>query len=90
MPPRGPIKSAGTPCSPAGSLTSPSCSTDALNDFFYDQILETFYEDREVLEAQQHYIDSNGAPPPEVDINADAGALQARQVLDRLIAAEAA
>ena len=52
------------------------------------QILDTFLEDKEVLEAQQRFIDTNGKPP-EVDINADAGALQARKIFAGLIKAEA-
>ncbi len=59
-----------------------------LNDFFYDQILNTSLEDKEVLEAQQQFIDTHGKPS-EIDINADAGALQARQTLAPLIEAEA-
>ena len=58
-----------------------------LNDFFYNQILDTFLEDKEVLEAQQKFIDTNGKPP-EIDINTDAGTLQARKILVGLIKAE--
>ena len=56
--------------------------------FFYDQILNTFLEDKEVLEAQQQFIDTHWKPS-EIDINADAGALQAGQTLARLIEEEA-
>ena len=59
-----------------------------LSDFFYNQILDTFLEDKEVLEAQQRFIDTNGKPP-KVDINADAGALQTRKIFAGLIKAEA-
>jgi len=40
--------------------------------FFYDQILNTFLEDKEVLAAHQQFIDTNGKPS-EIDINEDAG-----------------
>lgn len=59
-----------------------------LNDFFYNQILDTFLEDKEVLEAQQKFIDTK-EKPPEVGINVDAGAHQARKILAGLIKAEA-
>ena len=45
----------------------------------------TFFEDVGLIEAQQRSIDRMPAGLAQVDINADAGVLAARRVLDRLI-----
>lgn len=51
----------------------------------YEQSVRAFNEDLAILEAQQErWTDA----VPRVDINADAGALQARRVMDGLLAAE--
>jgi len=46
---------------------------------------EAFGEDKLVLEAQQKIIDLDPAAP-QIDIDADAGGLQARRIVDRLLA----
>jgi phenylpropionate dioxygenase-like ring-hydroxylating dioxygenase large terminal subunit len=46
---------------------------------------EAFGEDKLVLEAQQTIIDLDPAAP-QIDIDADAGGLQARRIVDRLLA----
>ena len=48
-----------------------------------------FYEDVGIIEAQQKSLDTMADPSLLIDINADAGPLQAARILDRLIAAEA-
>lgn len=53
----------------------------------YEQSLRAFNEDLVIIEAQQQRMDS---AIPTVDVNADSGVLQARRLLDRLLAAEAA
>ncbi|MDC0033246.1 aromatic ring-hydroxylating dioxygenase subunit alpha [Alphaproteobacteria bacterium] len=60
----------------------------ALNEMFHDQIYEAFLEDQALLELQQSRINQYGRADNEIDINADNGVLQARRILDRLIAAE--
>lgn len=47
-----------------------------------------FGEDVDILAAQQRSIDSAGPDWQGIDINADAGVLQARRVVDKLLAAE--
>ena len=61
----------------------------AVTDLLYNQVLEAFIEDRAVMEAQQAALDRSPGRA-HVDINGDAGGLQARRILDRLAAAEAA
>lgn len=61
----------------------------ALSEQFHTEIKRTFDEDQMVLEAQQRVHDAS-PNPPQIDIHADAGVLQMRAVLDRLIAAERA
>ena len=47
-----------------------------------------FGEDVDILAAQQRSIDSAKAEWRGIDINADAGVLQARRVIDKMLAAE--
>ena len=49
-----------------------------------------FSEDVDIIEAQQDRMDRARADKKIIDINADAGVLQARRLLDRLIEAEQA
>src|SRR5207237_9899982 len=54
-----------------------------------EQIRTAFLEDVAVFEAQQRNLDL--VPnPPQTDINADTGVIQARRILDRLHQAEQA
>ena len=67
----------------------PRVNGDAdINEKFHDQIYEAFQEDQTLLEFQQSRIDQFGRSDHEIDINVDAGILQARRILDGLIAAE--
>jgi phenylpropionate dioxygenase-like ring-hydroxylating dioxygenase large terminal subunit len=61
----------------------------ALTQKIFEQIQTAFLEDVEVFSAQQQNLDiySN---PPQVDINADTGVLQARRIIDRIHAEEQA
>ena len=47
-----------------------------------------FGEDVGLLAAQQRSIDTAPADSPQIDINADAGVLQARRVVEGMLAAE--
>ncbi len=60
----------------------------ALSQLIHDQILATFLEDVEVLEAQQKLIETDARGVPEVSVRADFGAVAARKVVQRLIAQE--
>lgn len=51
----------------------------------YQQSIQAFNEDLVILEGQQQRLDT---AIPTVDVNGDAGQLQARRVMERLIAAE--
>jgi vanillate O-demethylase monooxygenase subunit len=52
-------------------------------DMLIEQIRTAFLQDVEVFEAQQRNLDVI-ADPAQTDINADAGVIQARRILDRL------
>lgn len=54
-----------------------------LTDMIFEQVKTAFLEDVAVFEAQQRVISAN-PNAPQIDINADAGGIQARRVLDRL------
>jgi phenylpropionate dioxygenase-like ring-hydroxylating dioxygenase large terminal subunit len=60
-----------------------------LTQKIFEQIETAFLEDVDVFSAQQHNLNiySN---PPQVDINADIGVLQARRIIDRLRSEEQA
>ena len=55
----------------------------ATTDMIIGQIRTAFLEDVAVFEAQQRNLDLI-PNPPQTDINADAGVIQARRILDRL------
>ena len=61
----------------------------AVTDLLYEQVLEAFTEDKAVLEAQQDALNNSPISTP-IDINSDAGGLEARRILDKLATAEVA
>jgi hypothetical protein len=61
----------------------------ALTEKIFEQIQTAFYEDVEVFSAQQRNLDIS-PNPPQIDINADTGVIQARRILDRLYGGEQA
>ncbi len=61
----------------------------ALTELLFHQVHETFLEDAAMVEAQQIRRDQDPGFRP-VDINADAGGLEARRIVERLAAAERA
>lgn len=58
-----------------------------VTEMVFSQVHEAFLEDVAIFEAQQRVIDTDRGPP-EVDVAADAGQIQARRVLARLAEAE--
>lgn len=60
-----------------------------VQDLVYREVDHTFNEDVEIIEGQQRVIEANPAAPT-LDINHDAGMMQVRRLMDRLIAQEAA
>jgi vanillate O-demethylase monooxygenase subunit len=60
---------------------------DEMTQFVHDHTLHAFFEDKDMIEGQQRIVDFDG-DAPTVDILGDAGSIQARAVIDRLIAAE--
>jgi phenylpropionate dioxygenase-like ring-hydroxylating dioxygenase large terminal subunit len=61
----------------------------AVTERIFEQIQNAFCQDVEVLNAQQRNLEIF-APRAQIDINADAGTIQARRILDRLYHAEQA
>jgi phenylpropionate dioxygenase-like ring-hydroxylating dioxygenase large terminal subunit len=63
----------------------------AITSLVHEQILATFMEDVEVIEAQQRLIDSDAAGEQAMlSVRADAGAIAARRIVQRLADAEGA
>jgi hypothetical protein len=60
----------------------------AMSKMLYEGSVNTFLEDKAMLEAQQKNV-NGGALDNMIHINADAAQLQARRMLDELVRAEA-
>jgi vanillate O-demethylase monooxygenase subunit len=60
-----------------------------VTDRIFEQIHTAFLQDVEVLDAQQRNLETF-APQVQIDINADAGTIQARRVIERLCQEEQA
>ena len=50
----------------------------------------TFFEDKEMLEAQQHLIDTDSPDARTVSIRVDSGPTQVRRMIQRILQREAA
>jgi vanillate O-demethylase monooxygenase subunit len=59
----------------------------AFSELIRSSTVKAFTEDKEMLEAEQRIIDLNPAAP-QIDLIGDAGGLQARRMVDRLLANE--
>jgi len=59
-----------------------------LSQLIHDQILATFMEDVEVLEAQQRLIETDERDIPEVSVRADFGSVAARKLVQRMMEKE--
>ena len=60
-----------------------------LTELIFRQVHTAFLEDLAVIKGQQMNLDALGdALPPQVDFNQDAGGLQARRIVDDILAAE--
>jgi len=71
------------------SARSYDIDDQAYSDFTRDVVIRAFNEDKDMLEAQQRNL-GRGKGPEMVDVNGDNGALQARRLVDRLLAEETA
>lgn len=61
-----------------------------VTELIYRQVHTAFLEDLAVIEAQQSIINAYGERlPPQIDFNQDAGGIQARRIVDAILAAEA-
>ena len=58
-----------------------------LTEFMHRQTVTAFDEDKDMLEGEQRIVNLNPAAP-QVDVMGDAGGLQSRRILERLIAEE--
>jgi phenylpropionate dioxygenase-like ring-hydroxylating dioxygenase large terminal subunit len=58
-------------------------------EWWHNAVNHIFQEDRHILEAQQHSIDSDTSGIRTVDVMIDGGTVLARQVTDEILAAEA-
>jgi phenylpropionate dioxygenase-like ring-hydroxylating dioxygenase large terminal subunit len=61
----------------------------SVTEMLFRQVHTAFLEDLAVIDAQQKSIAAYGLElPPQVDFNQDAGGLQARRIVERILAAE--
>ncbi len=71
------------------SVRSHALGDKQADAMFFAGVSEAFEEDKRVLEAQQAAIDRRGFDDWSVALKGDAASIEARRVLDRMIAAEA-
>lgn len=62
---------------------------EALTHYIREQVAATFDEDKEILELQQRSLARSGNPPFSLAFNTDQGPVQARRMIDQLVAKEA-
>jgi len=63
---------------------------EAITRTIYDDVKRTFDEDKGMLEAQQHLIDTDAPDAKTISIRVDAGPTQVRRMIQRLAEREAA
>ena len=63
---------------------------ETITQTLYDEVKRTFVEDKDMLEAQQHLIDTDSRNAQSVDLRVDAGPMQVRRMIERLIRRDAA
>ena len=63
---------------------------EQLTKKLHENVIDIFNEDKRILEAQQKSVETAPAEAPFVDVNADAGTIQARRVIDAALKREAA
>jgi vanillate O-demethylase monooxygenase subunit len=71
-----------------GSCRNYRTQDAALTQIMFDATVRAFNEDKDMLEAEQRIIDARPAAP-QIDLVGDSGGLQARRIVDRLLAEEA-
>jgi len=60
-----------------------------VTELLFQQVQTAFFEDLAVIKGQQANLDEFGdALPPQVDFNQDAGGIQARRIVERILADE--
>ncbi|MBW9105065.1 aromatic ring-hydroxylating dioxygenase subunit alpha [Paraburkholderia phenoliruptrix] len=62
----------------------------ALTEYIRTQTAATFDQDKEILELQQQALARSGKPPFSLAFETDSGPIQARRMIDQLVASEAA
>ena len=62
---------------------------ETITQTLYDEVKRTFFEDKDMLEAQQHLIDTDSRGAQAVDLRVDAGPMQVRRMIERLIKRDA-
>jgi phenylpropionate dioxygenase-like ring-hydroxylating dioxygenase large terminal subunit len=60
-------------------------SNETVNGFMFKETEKAFLQDKDILEAQQECIETDPSAPI-IDVTADAGALHARKIIDRMLA----
>jgi phenylpropionate dioxygenase-like ring-hydroxylating dioxygenase large terminal subunit len=61
---------------------------ESVSRFLYDEVARTFLEDKAMIEAQQHLIDTDASGARTIDIKVDAGPTAVRRMIDRMLRRE--
>ncbi len=58
---------------------------ESITQTLFEDVKRTFFEDKDMLEAQQHLIDTDSPSARTISLRVDAGPTQVRRIIERLI-----
>lgn len=61
---------------------------EAITQTLYEDVKRTFFEDKDMLEAQQHLIDTDSPEARTISLKVDSGPTQVRRIIERMIRRE--
>jgi vanillate O-demethylase monooxygenase subunit len=62
---------------------------ESVTKTIYEDVKRTFLEDKDMLEAQQHLIDTDSPQAPTISLRVDSGPMQVRRIIERILKREA-
>ena len=62
---------------------------ESITTTIYEDVKRTFFEDKDMLEAQQHLIDTDSPNAHVISLRVDAGPTQVRRMIERILKREA-
>jgi vanillate O-demethylase monooxygenase subunit len=62
---------------------------ESVTKTIYEDVKRTFFEDKDMLEAQQHLIDTDSPQAHTISLRVDSGPMQVRRIIERILKREA-